>query len=228
VLTFEGKYSCLRAKPAHLVGHLPTRAADRPTGLIDEFYQKTIFQAGHEVWTSFQQGVVNFVNTHSGTASVTSTIHEQYDWNSVSSLYHHPTTSWLFEGDALLHSSHYSNSDPIWDPSQGHVGHYSTPPDANMTDPSGNPVYVDPSGTIIWDPAHEGHSTSSSWDSSQGPNMTDGYGHAVHVDPSGAVNWDPASRGHSANSSYDQSPDAHSANASYDAGSGASNASPGG
>src|SRR2546427_732178 len=107
------------------------------------------------------------------------------------------------------HESEQTHHAITWDPGQGSDWHYSTPPDANMTDAHGHPVHVDPSGAVSWDPVSGGQSANITWDHNQGDdgnhstppdaNMTDPHGHAVHGDSSNSINWDHVHDGHSSN-----------------------------
>lgn len=51
-----------------------TRGVDRATGHIDNLVQQnlgTVFTKADELWTSFQQGISNYVNSHGGVAVIT-------------------------------------------------------------------------------------------------------------------------------------------------------------
>lgn len=72
-----------------------TRGADRTTGFIDEILQKAVFEKAHELWSSLIAGIASFVRTHGGKAQIDSPISCRYDWPSVYSTYHLPSTDWI-------------------------------------------------------------------------------------------------------------------------------------
>ncbi|MEV7244443.1 peptidoglycan-binding domain-containing protein [Streptomyces sp. NPDC093248] len=72
-----------------------TRGADRTTSFIDSAAAATVFGAAHQLWLSFQRRLAGFVNGNGGRAIVESPDVNRYDWPTVQSTYHHPSTPWL-------------------------------------------------------------------------------------------------------------------------------------
>jgi hypothetical protein len=62
-----------------------TRGVDRATGHIDDYAQENwdaIFSKSDQLWSSFQEGIKNYVNSHGGNATVTqeSKVYHRPDW----------------------------------------------------------------------------------------------------------------------------------------------------
>jgi hypothetical protein len=62
-----------------------TRGVDRATGHIDDYAQENwdaIFSEADQLWSSFQEGIKNYVNSHGGNASVTpeNKVYHRPDW----------------------------------------------------------------------------------------------------------------------------------------------------
>jgi hypothetical protein len=71
-----------------------TRGADRTTSVIDSAAQATVFGAAHQLWLSFQRRLAAFVNNDGGLATIESAKSDRYDWPTVQTTYHHPSTPW--------------------------------------------------------------------------------------------------------------------------------------
>ncbi len=72
-----------------------TRGADRTTSILDSMASATVFGAAHRLWLSFQQRLAGFVNSNGGLATIEAAVSNRYDWSTVQSTYHHPSTSWV-------------------------------------------------------------------------------------------------------------------------------------
>jgi hypothetical protein len=67
-----------------------TRAADRTTTLMDRALSGQVFDGGHRLWLSYQQGLARFVNEHGGAAVILPAISERHDWEQVRHEYYRP------------------------------------------------------------------------------------------------------------------------------------------
>jgi hypothetical protein len=72
-----------------------SRGADRVTLVVDLAVDTVIFSAADWLWKSFQEKVYQFVNAHSGAATVLPSVSERWDWPAIRGQYHHPTTGWI-------------------------------------------------------------------------------------------------------------------------------------
>ncbi|MDG4798155.1 peptidoglycan-binding domain-containing protein [Micromonospora sp. WMMD1082] len=71
------------------------RGADRTTAALDSAMSTTVFGAAHQLWLSFQRRLAAFVNGNGGLATIESPTSDRYDWPTVRSAHHHPTTAWV-------------------------------------------------------------------------------------------------------------------------------------
>ncbi|MBA2463246.1 MAG: hypothetical protein H0V45_16030 [Actinobacteria bacterium] len=72
-----------------------TRGADRTTATLDSALEATVFGAAHQLWLSFQRRLAGFVNGNGGLATIESATSHRYDWPTVETTYHHPSTPWV-------------------------------------------------------------------------------------------------------------------------------------
>jgi hypothetical protein len=79
-----------------------TRGADRTTGIVDQMLSRMVFDGAHGLWSSFQQGLVNFVQSHGGNAFAGTPYTQRHDWDAVHDAYFHPTEDWLEDGVYLF------------------------------------------------------------------------------------------------------------------------------
>ncbi|MFL6333328.1 MAG: N-acetylmuramoyl-L-alanine amidase, partial [Pyrinomonadaceae bacterium] len=73
-----------------------TRGVDRATGLLDAVMSDAVFNTGHALWTSLQEGIADFVNNNGGAAAVENPTSRRYDWPQLKAMYFGPTTSWAY------------------------------------------------------------------------------------------------------------------------------------
>lgn len=72
-----------------------TRGADRTTSVVDNTASATVFGAAHQLWRSFQRRLAAFVCSNGGQATIEDATAKRYDWPTVQSTYHHPSTPWV-------------------------------------------------------------------------------------------------------------------------------------
>jgi hypothetical protein len=70
-----------------------TRGADRATGALDYVGSNIVFQAGHQLWLSFQSKIESYVNSNGGAASHVNPTSSRSDWEAVKRVYFSPTVA---------------------------------------------------------------------------------------------------------------------------------------
>lgn len=73
-----GGLALQRLKTEHYV--FGTRGADRTTGMVDYAMSPVIFGSAEDLWSDFQRGIAEFVNSNGGEAEVILHKSARHDW----------------------------------------------------------------------------------------------------------------------------------------------------